>query len=189
MRSSHKLSLVFFLLAFFTIENVYAEGIVPTGFSLSYGKGRPNNLSGGRLALQWNWNTDWLINSPFKLTGYWDASVAYWTTNGNQNNNHKSIGALAFAPVFRFQTREPILSITPYLEASVGLAGLSSAHIGDRDLGTAWAFQDLIGAGISFGDQQQFDLSYHYLHYSNADLASHNQGIDVKVLITFAYRW
>lgn len=163
----------------------------PDGFTLSYGHGNPNDLHGGRGALQWDWNQVWFANAPLNLTGYWDASFAHWMTNGNSNGDHRNISIVAFAPVFRLQTRDAIASTTiiPYLEGSVGLSALSQSYLGERNLGAHGAFQDLIGAGITFGCRHQYDLSYHYLHYSNAGLALPNEGIDVKVLLTFGYRF
>lgn len=162
----------------------------PSGVSLSYGQGQPNNLTGYRLATQWDWGVDWLASTPIKLSGYWDASVARWSTEGNSTGNYTSLWAVGFDPIFRLQLRSLLAAaVSPYLEAGVGPAWLSASHLGERDLGAHWAFQDLVGVGIGFGKKHQFDLSYHYLHYSNAGLWPPNCGIDVKMLATFSYRF
>ena len=89
--------------------------------------------------------------------------------------------------MFRLQTS--YAASQPYLEGSVGLAALSNMRLGHRHLGAHWSFQDLIGAGVRFGDNYQYDLSYHYLHYSNANIAKPNNGVDVKMLFSFAYHF
>jgi lipid A 3-O-deacylase len=163
---------------------------VPDGLSLSYGKGIPNNLHGGRVGLQWDWHVDWLQKSPLQLSGYWDFNVAHWLSNGDEYGKNPSIWAIGFNPIFHLQTRRPWWDlVSPYLEGSVGVAWLTTTHIGCRDLGSHLTFEDLIGLGFRFGSRQQFDVSYHFLHYSNASFAPPNQGIDVKTLLTFAYRW
>jgi lipid A 3-O-deacylase len=181
---------LFVLLIGFGIPSVYAQNaFIPTGYSLSYGAGRPGNLNGYRAALQWDWNWIGCQGQPIMLTGYWDASFAHWRADTTDVNQPGSINIIAFAPVFRFETQPLIATITPYIEVSVGLSGLSQQRLSHRNLGAHWSFQDLLGGGISFGNRQQYSLSVHYLHYSNAGLAPPNNGIDVKILGTFAYRF
>jgi lipid A 3-O-deacylase len=171
------------------ITNAYAKNaFIPDGFSFSYGDGRPGNLRGYRGSLQWHWNWIACANRPL-VTGYWDASFAHWNVDTTDDNEPGSINIIAFAPVFRLQTPPLMGYFTPYLEGSVGLSALSQNHLSHRNLGGNWAFQDLLGGGIAFGQHQQFNLSYHYLHYSNAGLNPPNNGIDVKNLVSFAYRF
>lgn len=164
-------------------------GWLPDGANVAYGWGEPNNLKGYRVAVQWYWPV-WLKQYPINITGYWDLSGAYWGTDGNKRGQNKSIGILGFAPVFRFESRDAwFATIKPYIELSVGLALLSEKYIGRRNLGAQWLFQDLLGGGITFGKRNEFDLSYHYLHYSNASFNPPNQGIDVHGLVTLGYKF
>jgi lipid A 3-O-deacylase len=173
----------------FTSITSYAS-YLPDSASIAYGEGRPNSLSGARAAVQWDWNHIWFAQSSVNLTGYWDLSFAHWVTNGDANGNHKTILIAAIAPVLRLQTRDPLIgTLQPYIEASVGPSVLSKAYLGRRNLGAHWAFQDMVGVGVNFGSRQQFSLSYHYLHYSNANLAPPNNGIDVKMMLTFGYKF
>lgn len=183
---------LFFLLCFCSsfIVSLPVYAIDAIGFSGGFGE--PNSLVGGRVALQWHWNRFWVTKKTdaVGITGYWDASVAYWHCRGDVNGDHKKLAIFAFAPVFRMQAVRPFHnSILPYVEGSIGGAYMTADHIGRRDLGARWTFQDMIGLGFQFGSREQYDLSYHFLHYSNASLASPNNGIDVKVLISFVYHF
>ena len=162
------------------------------GFSVSGGGGRPSSLKGGRLAAQWYWNKAWLASERWHLNGYWDASMAYWRTGGNpdDDHDHKSLATVAFSPIFRWERGSALFGrIHPYFEASWGLALLSDQHLSYRNQGAHWTFQDLVGCGFQFGQHGEYDLSYHYLHYSNAGINPPNNGIDVKTLISLHYRF
>ncbi len=177
--------LILFVLFFSPGTWLYAQRSI----SLSAGYGEPDNLIGGRLAWQYYWDKQWAISKKLTLGGYWDASLAYWQTdNSTDAKQYPDIAILAFAPVFRLQQQNSIdTNLNPYLEVSVGLSAMSRDKLGHRDLGARFAFQDLLGFGILFGKQQQFDLSYHFLHYSNAKIFPPNEGIDVKSLISLKY--
>lgn len=159
-------------------------------YSIAVGWGRPNHLRGARFAIQKDWRVRWFPFLGWHLSGYWDGSIAYWRTNGNRFGQYKNMTIVGFDPIFRWQSDKPWgHTITPYLEAAVGIAGLSKRHLGHRSMGANWAFQDLLGFGVTFGYRQQYDISAHYLHYSNADIKRPNNGIDVKVLLMFTYHF
>lgn len=158
-----------------------------TRVNVGYGGGMPNDIYGGRLAIQDDWLKSWNFGKRLTLTGYWDYSIAYWHTHGHLcPGEQDNMTILGLAPVLRLQSRA-LQSITPYFEASVGLAWMSHSTLGQRNLGANFAFQDLVGFGFTFGQQQQFEISYHYLHYSNAGLFAPNQGIDVNYLVSIQY--
>lgn len=169
------------LLLLIAFHSVYAIDSI----SIGGGTGKPDNLQGGRVAVQWFWNNQGKPDARVHVTGYWDASIALWTTNGDHNRNHKRLTIIAIAPIFRVQFQSRTSNyIVPFLEGSVGLAALSNDRIGHRDLGGPLTFQDFLGGGIRFGEQEHFEICYHYLHYSNAGLLPPNDGIDVKQYVT-----
>lgn len=171
-----KIFMVIFILCFSVSANAMNKAI-----SLSYGAGEPDSLRGYRASLQLEpeqtqWKGVWI---------YFDLNAAHWHSKYTTN---KSIDALGIVPVFRFYSPKPSV-LTPYLEAGIGLTGLSKDEIGHRQLGAHWGFQDLMGAGFMLGREHQLDFSIRYLHYSNAGLYNPNEGIDVKALFTMAYRF
>ncbi len=171
------------------LNNEKASAFTP-GLSLSYGKGKPDSLAGYRIAFQSFWPFIWLRHSPVNLTGYWDLSFANWQTTPPQAIQPHSIHIIAISPLIRLQTRKHcFLSTQPYLELGIGASLLSNNHLGHRNLGGQFAFQDLMGIGLRWGATHIWSLSYHYLHYSNASLLPPNQGIDVKHLVSVGYEF
>ncbi|MCW5588712.1 MAG: acyloxyacyl hydrolase [Legionellales bacterium] len=164
----------------------YASGI--DSASLSIGAGNPAHLRGARIAVQKLWNLQLFPSDGWSIGGYWDANLAYWHTKGDSNGRYKSISIIGLNPVFRLQPNHNVLwTLRPYFEASVGIAALSAKNLANRGLGANWSFEDLLGLGVRFGQHQQYDVSLHYLHYSNAGIKPPNNGIDVKYLLTLRY--
>lgn len=176
------------LISFHPIAN--AENFKWESISIGGGRGDPDQLKGARIAARIAWpqhlNSK---NNVWQWLGFWEISAAHFTTERYLNYPHE-ISAIAFAPVVRLARVAPLANtLYPYAELSVGPSVLSHKMLGHRNLGSAFEFQDLLGLGLRFGDQKQFELSCHYLHYSNAGIAKPNQGIDVKGLISLTYRF
>lgn len=162
------------------------------GLQISYGTGNPDHLKGYRFAIQQFWPWVGFTKSRLNLTGYWDLSYANWHTSPPLANQPRSISILALSPLIRLQSRENwLLSAQAYLELGIGASWLSNNHLGHRNLGGQFAFQDLIGLGLRWrkSTAAAWSFSYHYLHYSNASLFPPNQGIDVKHLFTLGYEF
>lgn len=172
----------------FYFQDVFAS---THGIQISYGTGEPDHLKGYRLAIQQFWPWIGFPKSILNLTGYWDISYAQWHTNPPLSNQPRSISILALSPLIRLQTRENcLLFAQPYLELGIGASWLSNNHLGHRNLGGQFAFQDLMGLGLRWkNNTTAISFSYHYLHYSNASLFPPNQGIDVKHLFTLGYEF
>jgi lipid A 3-O-deacylase len=177
-----------FLLLILSISENLTFALTP-GISLSYGRrGDPDHLQGYRIAWQDFWPT-LFPQLPINLNAYWDLSFAHWRTTPPKANQPRSITILAAAPIMRLQTREKYFLGKPYLELGIGPSFLSNNHLGHRNLGGQFAFQDLLGVGLSWGTLSIWSLSYHYVHYSNAGFFPPNQGIDVKHLLSVGYQF
>ncbi len=168
--------------------NALAEGYVDA-VSGTIGGGNPQGLFGGRISAEHHWDGHWPATWGWAFTGYWDGSVAYWNATNASDNKDIWIGTIA--PIIDFEKVTPIgnTTIQPYLEGSCWPALMSSDRIGDHDLGARWTFQDIVGAGVRFGKRQQYDVAYRYVHYSNADLANNNDGIDAWGTVNFTYHF
>lgn len=152
-------------------------------FTFSYGEGKPKNLYGYRASYAWQYERFmWQY-----VQMHFDISLAHWRTDWT---THKDLNVLGISPIFRMP-----LSVVendnfhPYLEGGVGAAFMSDDHVASRNLGANLAFHDILGIGTTIGKKEQFDVSYRFLHYSNAHLAPPNEGVDVKWLLTFGYRF
>ena len=151
------------------------------GATASFGMGHPENLKGARASMQWQP----AATNKKVFSVYFELSGAYWQV---QYPSNRSLVVGALTPVLRlYFTRTPTFS--PYFEASSGPAYLSKTWLGSRNLGAHWTFQDILGLGTTFGKDNRFDFSARFLHYSNANLAPANGGIDVLLLVTVGYHF
>jgi len=62
------------------------------------------------------------------------------------------------------------------------VALISDQEIARRDLSSTFQFEGRIGVGLRFGQQQQRDINFRFLHYSNAGISRPNDGIDIFML-------
>lgn len=127
-----------------------------------------------RAGLGFNWDKAWLESSTGKLTGYWDLGYTYWEGGDEAGGRH----SLSFAPVFVYEFGSGQLK--PFLEAGVGISVFSGTTAGDQKFGSAFNFEDRIGAGLKIGDTQKVGLRA--THYSNAGISEPNDGIESYAL-------
>lgn len=127
-----------------------------------------------RAGVGLNWDMSWWESSTGRLTGYWDAGYTYWEAGDAAGGAH----SLSFAPVFVYEFGNG--NIRPFVEAGIGLAVFSGTSAGDQDLGSAFNFEDRIGAGLKIGETQRVGIRA--THYSNAGLKQPNDGIESYAL-------
>ncbi|MGY2173293.1 acyloxyacyl hydrolase [Pseudomonas gingeri] len=129
----------------------------------------------GRIGLGFDWGRSWLQSESGRLTGYWDAGATHWD-GGRQASSRTS---LSFAPVFVYEFT-PLSTITPFIEAGVGVSLFSGTRAGDRHLGSSFNFEDRLGVGVKFANNDRVGLRV--IHYSNAGLKEPNAGIESYAL-------
>ena len=133
------------------------------------------------FGIQWQWEKKWFAQGNWYLGGYWEASFSYWDGEKGWTGN-ASLFEGGITPVFRFQRHSPIYGVSPYLEAAIGVHGMSETTLGDNDFSIPFAFGSHLGTGIRFGGQKQFELGYRFQHLSNAVLGDPNPGINFHLL-------
>ena len=186
----HIVPLLLFLLCFPSIAAIKSFPIAWQGIRISYGDSVSPALTtlngrGGAIGYQL---------SPQKLNWkylsiYLDASISYWhakSTASTKYTTNKTVVIGALAPVLRFPLMQNS-NVVPYLEASAGPAIMSHDGLGCKVIGSRFTFQDMLGAGLRLGSRHKFDLSWHFLHYSNGTLAEPNNGMDIPIFITISY--
>ncbi|WP_188982897.1 acyloxyacyl hydrolase [Pseudomonas matsuisoli] len=141
-------------------------------FSVSVGRTGQSSTT-ARLGLQFDFNRSWWQTDTGRLTGYWDAGYTFWKGD-DRSDNH----SLSLAPVFVYEFNGD--SVKPYIEAGIGIAGFSRTHVEDRDLGSAFQFEDRIGAGLRFAGGHS--LGIRAIHYSNAGIKGPNDGVETYSL-------
>ena len=126
-----------------------------------------------RLGLKSDWDKSWMQSSVGRLTGYWDGAYTYWDAK-------KSSGAssVSFSPVFVYEFAGE--TVKPYVEAGIGVSLFSKTQVDDNKLGSAFQFEDRLGFGLRFAGGHEVGIRA--THYSNAGIASHNDGVESYAL-------
>ncbi len=88
------------------------------------------------------------------------------------------MNAVALSPVFQYTFHTGSAVWYPYIEAGVGVAYLDDYTINNRNLSSNLLFEDRIGVGVRI---KNIDISFRYMHYSNAGLKEPNDGIDILI--------
>lgn len=85
---------------------------------------------------------------------------------------------------------QPLISYdineTFYIEAGLGIAYFSEEHLDEKSFGINFQFKQSIGFGYKIN--KDFESTLKYSHYSNADLNSKNDGIDL-VMLQLVYKF
>ncbi|WP_419736078.1 acyloxyacyl hydrolase [Pseudomonas sp. COR18] len=123
-----------------------------------------------RAGLGFGWDQQWFNTSTGHLTGYWDMGYTYWGAGDQAGTRH----TLSFAPVFVYEFGNS--GVVPFVEIGVGVSTFSGSRVGDKKLGSAFNFEDRLGAGIKLTNNQR--LGVRVIHYSNASIKKPNQGIE-----------
>lgn len=137
-----------------------------------------------RLAVQKDWNRNWLPTSGYHLSGYWDANVAYWRANQwlDVKGDKKDLAVVGITPVFRWEADN---KLGLYADAGIGAALFSSVYRNThRQLSTAFEFADHVGVGYVFANK--WELGARLQHYSNGGIKHPNGGVNLA-LVRVAY--
>jgi len=140
----------------------------------------PQYLHGYRAAL-W-YQPESLIWNHFHL--YFDGSFGHWWVSNN--TPYQSLSIYSVSPIFRYYFTENN-AVSPFINASIGLAYLSRTRIDHQNLGMHFAFQDQLGLGATFGPKHAFSVIISTMHYSNGSLCKKNAGITIPVMINAEY--
>lgn len=144
--------------------------------SVSLDVGTGSKIKMVRLGVQKDWDARWFQSNGTHLSGYWDASFAYW--RGTQANNvpgaHMHLSDLGFTPVFRFENdnKKGI-----YYEGGIGVHRLSDLYNNDDNrLSTRFQFGDHIGVGYVFDNK--WEVGAKIQHFSNGGYKKPNSGVN-----------
>ncbi|KON81723.1 acyloxyacyl hydrolase [Azoarcus sp. PA01] len=121
-----------------------------------------------RVSTQVDFGSRWLQSSTGHLGGYWDAGYTYWEGDETASNH-----SLSFSPVFVYEFTGT--TFRPYVAIGIGIAAFSSTEVEGNDLGSSFQFEDRLGFGVRFADQE---LGVRVIHYSNAGLKQPNDGVE-----------
>ncbi|WP_162618065.1 acyloxyacyl hydrolase [Shewanella halifaxensis] len=116
---------------------------------------------------------------PYNIGLRLETSVQRWDDVGHQANHVVSLN-----PVFHYLWHFEPMSI--FIELGIGAAYVENSIYLDRNLGSHWLFEDKLGLGVVI--KRNHKIGLFFMHYSNADLASHNDGAD-SIGLSYGYIW
>ena len=143
------------------------------GLSAGYGQSKDDDeIDIYRVGLLKDWGVKWLENATGYVNGYFELSYNRWDDGEDETNG------VALSPVFQYAFNPDGDGRYPYVEGGIGVAYIDEYFIGTRNLSSNLQFEDRIGVGFRFDN---LDLSFRYMHYSNASLKEPNDGIDIFI--------
>ena len=186
-------------------SSVSALDWTPDGVTLGYGQylpvvnGREADFDNYRLGLLWDWDTNLISSERTRLDGYFELSGSFWKSGLSASDNPSPEGkdkatVISFSPVLRLSPMNSLWGTTkPFIDIGAGASWLSEEDLEKKkrspiNMGGHWQFELRLMAGLLFGERQQYELRYGWLHYSNAHLRDKNESIDFH-LMTFGWRW
>ena len=137
------------------------------------------------LSYRQAWNPDWATRFPADTP----FSLAYTLSRfrGCGRGVCDQLTDVGFGPMVR---HFPKYKQGPswYVELGISLHLISQTHISHETYSSAVQFRELLGMGIVFGPAQHYDLGLSYVHESNADIKTPNDGMNF-LLLNFSIRW
>lgn len=125
-----------------------------------------------RVGTQFDFNQSLFVTDVGRLTGYWDAGYTYWQGDKTASNH-----SLSLTPMFVYEFAGE--RFKPFVEAGIGIAAFAHTEVEDNNLGSSFQFEDRIGLGVRFADQE---VGLRAVHYSNAGLKQPNDGVEMYAL-------
>lgn len=141
--------------------------------SVNYGESS-ENIDLYRVSVK----NDFEYNNKF-LPEYYEISVGNW-----DGKNSGSISSLSILPMFRYTSGKHYES-NGYIEIGIGATYISETQLEDENFGVHFQFENIFGIGYIY---KNFEIGYRFIHYSNAGLSSHNNGVTFDA-ISISYKY
>ena len=120
-----------------------------------------------RHGLIWRSNSPLWQNQQNKVTWQIETAFSHWN-----NQYFSDIDVISITPVFHYNFN--FYQWDMFAGGGIGIAKLSGDRLSSRDLGSDILFDDKLVIGINWHNKHQLSFAIH--HYSNANLASANDG-------------
>ena len=135
--------------------------------------GTDNKLNHARIAIGADWDEKVFEAKNWEVTGRWDFSLHGW--NSDEKNIANDSGyIIGLTPVFHYQLKN--FAYTPFIEMGGGPHILSDINIENEYKSTQFQFGSIFGLGVK---RDALEISYRYLHISNAGIEMPNPGTDI----------
>lgn len=166
----------------FSAASAYAQWYVP---EVAFGTAGYD--SGAEVAIA-GIGASWDITKRSKArdeTGFaWriDGQIAHWRGLGTPTDHHY-LWDFSAMPMLRYTFYR---SVSPriYIEGGLGIHFLTRTRINnDRMMGASFQFGENVGAGVTFGPGNRYEIGVFVQHVSNADTAHHNWGLTYPAIV------
>ncbi|MGM0542131.1 MAG: acyloxyacyl hydrolase [Pseudomonadota bacterium] len=145
-------------------------GLNTEQLTFSIDAGSDNTTDQFRLGLGADWQEPVFETASWEIAGRLEGSLHYWSsTLANPENESGYI--IGLTPVFHYQPKN--FTYTPFIELGGGPHLLSDIVVEDDYKSTQFQFGSIVGFGVK---NQDFEISYRYLHISNAGIEVPNPG-------------
>jgi len=142
-----------------------------------------------RLAVATQWQQRWFADGQWYVVPEWMVSAGSWDSSDAGRTGVSRLSDIGVRIGIRMRRQAPWGNgLRPYLEAATGIHYLTETAVDDRRFSTHGQFGSHVGAGVVFGDREQYELGWRFLHFSNAGIERPNHGINFN-LIRFGYRF
>lgn len=144
-------------------------------FSLDAGADMTTKHS--RISIAADWLEPVYQATNWEVTGRLETSLHHWYSTLSQQNNESGI-IWGIAPVFHYQLRDYSIANTglqPFFEMGGGPHILDNITIENEYKSTQFQFGSIFGFGVK---NKRFEITYRYLHISNAGIEMPNPGTD-----------
>ena len=165
--------LTFILLTPSALANL---GVMVAGGNISAGY---LDTTGSRHALFWAFDDNLLEEDNYQLRWQIELASSHWN-----NEYFPDIHAISLTPVFHYVWDYESFSI--FAGGGIGATKLSADRLSSRNLGSKWLFEDKFVLGAEIFENHRLAISFN--HYSNANLASENDGLSIWYL-NYSYLW
>ena len=143
--------------------------------TLSLDHGKDVSLTDTRIALGADWDEKVYESANWEVVGRWDINVHRWTSDLGEGTESGTI--IGLSPIFHYQLKN--MSYTPFIEMGGGPHIVSGIEIEDENKSTQFQFGSIFGLGVK---HRGIEVSYRYLHISNANIKMPNPGTDIHSL-------
>ncbi|MBK0392145.1 acyloxyacyl hydrolase [Ramlibacter algicola] len=144
--------------------------LAPDAISLALGTTQTHTPT---VAARLIWNTDWerrLDTARFNLQ--LELGLASLRTARDREG---TVSQLSLVPVVRIRPSDRSF----FLEAGIGLSLFDRQYVrGASHMASRWNFEDVLGAGVSFGPTQSHEIGLRLTHVSNGGLRKPNPGLN-----------
>ncbi|WP_067519881.1 acyloxyacyl hydrolase [Endozoicomonas ascidiicola] len=196
----------YLLVALILISNISQADWQPDRVSVGHGNffspfaNRTADIQQYRLGLIWEVSNELWSSENTQLQSYVELALGKWNSSLNPAFNNQRIGAdsvnqISVSPVFRLTSQQPAWGNSyPFLDMGVGLSyqseeDIEQKHLTGINMGGNWQFEIRAMIGMALGENRDFEISYGWMHYSNAYIHDANEGIDFQTLqLTYRFR-